>query len=335
MTPPGGLLIYGTGNVGCRVARLADERGWRVAGAVNRDGPKVGQDLGILAGLADPLGVTILPPDRLAEAASDADIAVVGIGDRLSGNFDHYKTLMEAGLNIICAGCEASDPWVVPGGLADELDSLAKARGVTLTGTGFQDPYRISLVRVLAGPCGTLRSISHESRVDVSVHGAEASRLCGVGLTPAEFAEKFVSETRVISFYRLFIEQAARAVGLSPMRVTETVEPTLSNVPLPCPALGSTIAPGSPTGSRATTWIETAEGVRVSAVNELRLFSEGETEILSWEIDGEPPARAELTGLDSSIGTAAAIVARIPDVLAAPPGIVTIDKLPPLTRIPA
>jgi 2,4-diaminopentanoate dehydrogenase len=51
------IAIYGTGQYGLEAARIALKKGWPIVAAFNRAGPKVGQDLGRLAGLDRDLGV--------------------------------------------------------------------------------------------------------------------------------------------------------------------------------------------------------------------------------------------------------------------------------------
>ena len=53
------IAIYGVGQYGSLIARLAIAKGWPVVAAFNRAGPKVGQDLGRVAGLGRDLGVII------------------------------------------------------------------------------------------------------------------------------------------------------------------------------------------------------------------------------------------------------------------------------------
>ena len=83
-------------------------------------------------------------------------------------------------------------------------------------------------------------------------------------------------------------------------------------------------------GARAVIEIETREGVSALAEIELRLTRAGESEWMSWRIDGDPPAEMRLEGLDTGHATASSVVNRIPDVLAAPPGLVTVDQMPPM-----
>ena len=57
-TPPR-IAIYGVGQYGSLITRMATAKGWPVVAAFNRAGPKVGQDLGRVAGLGRDLGVII------------------------------------------------------------------------------------------------------------------------------------------------------------------------------------------------------------------------------------------------------------------------------------
>src|SRR3546814_11256352 len=51
------IIINGVGNVGRRLVRFCDAKGWPIVAAYNRAGEKVGKDVGELAGLARSDGV--------------------------------------------------------------------------------------------------------------------------------------------------------------------------------------------------------------------------------------------------------------------------------------
>jgi len=53
------VMIYGVGYYASEAVRILVERGWPIVGAVNRAGPKIGQDLGRLAGLEHDLGIIV------------------------------------------------------------------------------------------------------------------------------------------------------------------------------------------------------------------------------------------------------------------------------------
>ena len=88
------IVIYGVGQYGSMIARLAMQKGWPIVAAFNRAGPKVGQDLGRAAGLNRDLGVMIQDCETGDYGSLDADIGVVTHRDLLSANMDAYRRLM-------------------------------------------------------------------------------------------------------------------------------------------------------------------------------------------------------------------------------------------------
>jgi len=63
---------------------------------------------------------------------------------------------------------------------------------------------------------------------------------------------------------------------------------------------------------------------------EMRLFLPGEVEHTYWEVDGLPRTRMRVERDDSADATAGSLFNRIPDIVAAPPGIVPVSRLGPL-----
>ena len=60
---------------------------------------------------------------------------------------------------------------------------------------------------------------------------------------------------------------------------------------------------------------------------ELRLLLEGEREHTSWRVEGRPPCTITIDRRDSVHHSAAALFNRIPDVVAAAPGIRLVSEL--------
>lgn len=321
--PPNGVLIYGAGAVGQAIAQLVRARGWRIAGAMNRAGAKVGRDLGDLAG-SPPIGVTVDDAATAEPGSYGAEIAIVAVSDWLAETIPVHRHLLRSGLNVICLGAETSFPAAVDETVAAEIDGLARANGVTLTGCGLWDTYRLSSLRLMTGPCTALRGICHHSITDVNRFGAEVARLAGVGGDPGDVAGGGRS------IYRVFLHQAVRSLGLTIAAVRERLEPIVSAQPIDCTVLDRTIVPGQVTGSRTVIEIDTREGVTARAEIDLRLTEPDEEEWIGWHIDGDPPVQLRLTGLDTGHATAASAACRIPDVIKAPPGLVTTDRLPPM-----
>jgi 4-hydroxy-tetrahydrodipicolinate reductase len=328
---PKGVLIYGTGEVGQAVARLVLARGWPIAGAVNRAGAKVGRDLGELAGL-EPSGVIVEDAATANLRGCGADIAVLAVNDNLASNLPIHRRLLEAGLNVVCIGAESSYPEAVDAGMAGEIDSVAKANDVTLTGCGFWDTYRLWSMRVLAGPCTALRGLRHYGLTNANRYGAALAGALGIGGDPAGDPAARAGGGGD-SIYRVLMYQAVASLGLTVTGVRQRQEAVTSDQPLECVALGRVIAPGEVTGMRSVIEVDTREGVPAVAEIELRLTEPGEEESMGWIIDGDPPVEMRLSGIDTGHATVSSAVCRIPDVIAASPGLVTTDGMGPI-RMP-
>ena len=79
-----------------------------------------------------------------------------------------YKKCLNHGLNVITIGSFASYPWHNFPELTHQLDELAKANGVTITGTGNQDFFMVNLPVLMSGVCHRLDRITHRSLSDVN-----------------------------------------------------------------------------------------------------------------------------------------------------------------------
>jgi hypothetical protein len=322
------LVTYGVGRFGTAIARLALERGWSVVAAYNRAGPKVGQDLGALLGLDDDLGVVVEDTDRADFSGIDADLGVVTVSDTLTTNLPAYRRLLGAGLDVICLGGEATYPQSVDEALAAEIDDLARAHGVTFTGASVWDAYRIWPVLTLAGACTDLRSLVHTSLTLVDHFGPDAARGVGVGMDGAAFAREGDGNGR--SLYCVFMHLVLGALGLDVVEVWERREPVVHDEPVRSAALDRVVEAGESIGTRFIIDVATAEGVTARAELDARLGRPGEVEHMSWTVDGDPPASLRLERRDSLHATAACVINRVRDVMAAPPGLVTVDRLGPM-----
>ena len=60
------------------------------------------------------------------------------------------------------------------------------------------------------------------------------------------------------------------------------------------------------------------------------LYIEGEVEHMMWEIDGMPSSKITVERGNSTHATASPLFNRIPDVIAAPPGIQLVYQLGPM-----
>jgi 4-hydroxy-tetrahydrodipicolinate reductase len=156
-------------------------------------------------------------------------------------------------------------------------------------------------------------------------------RAYGVDMTQAEFAQKVTKVPGQLGeLYKGIPHHVMHALGFTITNVTERREPVLSDQPVWCRILNRSLDPGTSLGLRIVASVETAEGPTASAHIELRILAEGEAEHMMWTVDGRPPSKIRVDRADGVHTSAACMVNRIPDVIAAPSGVRLISQLGPL-----
>lgn len=330
------IVLFGVGRYGLRFTRLARLKGWQVVAALNRAGPKVGQDLGTLAGCEEPSGVIVQDCDTVDLSTVEADVGVVFVSDSLQQNWTAYELLLKAGLNVICHGVQAYHPRRYDPDTSARLDALAREKGRTFTGTGIWDMSRIWAGMLAAGPCVTLNGLRHRSITELNYPDPKIVPMLGLDTTPENFIARFtrkpggVQDYGLAGKYQAIPEMVLEGLGFTVTSGRETHEPMTSEQPVHCKALERSIEPGRVIGWRYRSVVETREGVTAESTSEMRLLEEGEQEQMIWEVDGLPRNRIVVQRWDSVEASAAAVLNRIPDVIAAPPGIQLLSQLGPM-----
>ncbi|MCW1429169.1 hypothetical protein [Novosphingobium sp. JCM 18896] len=327
------IVIYGLGQYGTMIARLAADRGWPIVAAFNRAGPKVGQDLGRVAGLGRDLGIVVQDAETGDYANLAADIGVVTHRDLLSANMPAYRRLMGAGLNVACHGVQSYLPQSNDPALAAEIEALAQANGVSFTGCGIWDMSRIWAGILAAGPCTEITSIHIASLTDPEgqCNSIEQIQQYCISLPVETFHERGIATNAAALAKKTIPEMVLRALGYTVLESTATIEPVVYDVPVKSKfAPGGWFEPGLVMGVRFHCTTTTAEGVTGTGLIDQRLFLPGDVEHMFWEVAGTPRNRLRVERLDSAQATAGNLFNRIPDVIAARPGIVPVYELGPL-----
>ena len=332
-TPPR-IIINGVGNVGRRLIRFCDTKGWPIVAAYNRAGDKVGRDIGELAGLGKSLGVAVRDAAEQEHAIVAADIVLNTIGDLLDRNLPTYERFLDAGINVLCHGTQSYNPFFENSAVAQKIDALAKVRGVTFCGTGIWDTTRIWAPIVAAGTCLSIDSVVHVAHAEIGRQGAQFERLCaGVGLSVEEYMNSFIHEQSPFTLNRYVhgpVVMVLQKLGYHIEDVHKFDEPIVFDEPVYSPHSQKEFPAGVVVGTRNNVAVSTREGITGRAIMEYRLFKPGDVEELRWDINGMPGLRISVERKDTANLSAAALFNRIPDVIAAPPGIVEITRLGPL-----
>lgn len=329
------IAIYGLGNIGKRLLKFCGMKGLNVVAVYNRPGDKVGQDAGRVAGLPHDLGVLVENGDTADFSTCKADIALIATNtDLLAVNFPIYKRFLKAGINVLCHATQAYNPFFENKAIASEIDRLAKENGVTFTGSAIWDSTRVWSAIVAAGTCVDIESVTHTSTAEMGRQGAHFEAFTGVGMTVEDFNKQFSADANshpLGIFLHLPAVLVLQKIGCEITRVEKTVEPIVFDESVYSPFTDTTFPAGKVIGTRIIAQISTREGIDGFVKAEYRLFREGDIEDLSWHIKGLPGLKISVERDDTANLSATSLFNRIPDVLAAQPGIVEFIKMGPLT----
>jgi 4-hydroxy-tetrahydrodipicolinate reductase len=326
-------VIYGVGQYGSMIARLAADRGWPIVAAFNRAGPKIGQDLGRVVALDRDLGVIVQDCETGNYDSLDADIGVVTHRDLLSANMDAYRRLMNAGLNIACHGVQSYLPQGNDPETAQEIEALALKNGVTFTGCGIWDMSRIWSGILTAGPCTEITSIHISSLTDPQgqANSLQQIKQYCISDTVEAFYAKGIDKNKAALAKKTIPEMVLRALGYTIVESTATIEPVVYDVPVKTRYVSEGyFEAGLCMGVRFHCKTTTAEGVVGTGMIEQRMFLPGDVEHMYWAVEGTPRNRTRVERLDSAQATAGNLFNRIPDIIAARPGIVPVYEMGPL-----
>lgn len=322
------VVVYGVGAMGAIATRLLVDKGAEIVGAIGRSPSKVGRDLGEVVGLGVHLGVPI-EDDADRVLSRGADIAVVCVGSYLSTMHQHFATCLENGVNVVTIEEETVFPWTTASEHAKSLDALARANGVTLAASGAQDVFWLNLVSTLLGASHRVDRVIGHCRWNVDDYGPEVAEHLFIGQSKAAF-EAFVASSGWPAFVaRQTLEALVARLGLTVETITSDVSAVIFEERVHSRSLNREIPAGNMVGTIDRTVVATREGPTFEFSMEGRVYREGEKDSNAWQVRGEPDLALDCHEANYRFTTCSTLVNRIPDIVAAAPGLCSLDQLPP------
>jgi secondary-alkyl amine dehydrogenase [NAD(P)+] len=256
---------------------------------------------------------------------------VVAVASYLEPMYDHFRICLENSVNVVTIEEESFFPWSTAPELARRIDALAKDHGVTIMGSGAQDAYWMGLPSVLMGAAHRVDSVKGRTRWNVDDYGPEVAEHVHAGWTADEFEDHVAAHGWPSFVVRNTIDALIADAGLTPAQVQTAVEPVIATEPVRSRALGRTIARGLLLGVTDTATIATAEGPTFAFQQTGCVYAPGECDVNEWVVRGEPTElRLRNDRVPTRLATCTQVINRIPDVINAPPGFVTVTELPRL-----
>ena len=326
-------IMYGVGAMGQLCVRLMVEKGVEVVGGVTRSS-HAGEDLGEVCGVGRKLGVAVSSDPEEVLASGRADIALLSVATYLDDMAEHIERCVRHGVNVLTTAEELLCAWRTQPVLSAEIDMLAKEYGVTVVGSGYTDYFWGGEVTQLAGCCHRVDAVEGIGQFNIDDYGPQVAENNHVGESVSEFAAAFGGGDGPPAFFQAVADLICADLGLTVTSVKETIRPASEEVDVPCAVLGITVKAGDVTGKVTEVDVETAQGTSLHLELRERLYREGETDLNRWVLRGYPDVVLENPSPATDVLTCATMVNRIPDVIDAPPGYLTVSELPKLRYRP-
>lgn len=337
------VVQFGTGKMAVYTMRYVYEKGAEIVGAIDVNPEVIGKDIGQVIG-SESKGVVVTALEKAEEMLAQVkpDICIVTTMSLLKDVEEALMLCAKLGINAITTCEEAFFPWNSIPEVTKKIDELAKANHCTITGSGYQDIYWGQLITSIAGSTQTIKKIKGSSSYNVEDYGIALAQAHGAGLSLADFEKEVASADNISEQARQELINKGEfmpsymwnvngwlcsKLGLTVESQTQKCVPQTHKEDIFSSTLNMTVKAGDATGMSAVVTTTTKEGIVIESECIGKVYSNEDFDKNEWTVEGEPnttivvarPATVELT--------CATIVNRLPDVMNAPSGYITTEKM--------
>lgn len=336
------VIQIGCGKMSRYTMRYLLDKGYTLVGAFDINDEIIGKRIDQVYNevKSDIIISNIKDIDKIDEKF--ADIAIVETMSLLNDIGEVSRKILSKKINLITTCEEAFFSQNSNTTLFKELDILAKANGVTMTGCGYQDVFWGNLIYTLAGSTHKIKKIKGSSSYNVEEYGIALADAHGVGFTPDEFDLKIASVDNITDEARqVLINQReflpsymwntvgwlADKFNLNITDIKQRCVPILASEDTYSETLGKEIKKGNALGMSAIVTANTSEGIVLEAECIGKVYVEDDIDLNEWTIYGEPDTSLIIKKPQTVELTCADIVNRLVDVINSNPGFVPTSRM--------
>src|SRR5918993_188539 len=228
---PINVMFYGLGPIGAAVARqVATRKGFKIAGGIDIDPAKLGQDLGEVIGLGRLMKVKVTNDAAGALKRAKPDVAVLCTSSALKTVMPQIEIILKAKVPIVSTTEELSYPVGRNRPLARKIDEMAKRAKVAVLGTGVNPGFVMDALPIaLTGICERVDSIRIDRVQDARVRRLPFQQKIGSGLTTAQFQKKVEDQSVRHVGLAESVTMIAEAFGWKLDKVTDEIHPKIAD----------------------------------------------------------------------------------------------------------
>ena len=322
------VAVWGFGAMGGGIAKvLLEKKGVEITGVCDIHPARVGKSIFELLGVerGERRDVTVCDDINKVAARGAADICVIATDSFTKKVFPKIKLVVENGINVICTAEEMSYPKANQPELAEEMDRLARANGVSILGTGINPGLMMDLLAVCLSGCMTdVQSVQCRRVNSLSPFGPAVMEEQGVGLSIKAFEQGVEDGSLAES-----VGMIAEALGWKVDKFEQQMKPIVTTVDRKSPygfAKAGDVAGVNMTGQGYVNGELKIDMIHPQQIEpEMEGTHTGDYIVLK----GTPNVSMAINPeVDGGIGTIAMMVNMIPHVINARPGLKTMLDLP-------
>lgn len=320
------VMFYGLGPIGAAVARqIAARKGFTIAGGIDVDPTKAGQDLGAVIGLGRKLKVRVSDDAAGALKRAKPDVVVLCTSSSLRKVMPQIESVLKRRIPIVSTTEELSYPVGKNRALARKIDSLARKAKVAVLGTGVNPGFVMDALPIaLTGISERVDSIRIDRVQDARVRRLPFQQKIGSGLTTDQFQRKVDDQSVRHVGLAESVTMIADAFGWKLEKVTDEIKPKIADRTVESEFLA--VDPGYVCGivQDGIGW----KGGKPIITLHMEAYLGAPESFDSVVIEGNPRIEQKIVGgVHGDIATASITVNSIPKLLSAPPGLRTMRDM--------